>query len=180
MADPAAVLSAFPSALLSGELLGSPVFSRAAVAYVHYLSFMLCFGALVLERRLIRPNPEKADATLMVITDVVYGLAALALLVSGILRVLYFGQGSSFYTENPLFWWKVGLYLGVGALSLYPTITYILWAIPLRKGELPQVGEALASRLAWILNIELVGFALIPFLATLMARGVGLPGTLAA
>jgi putative membrane protein len=156
------------------------ILSRAGVAYVHYLSFMLCFGALVLERRLIRPNPSKADATTMVITDVLYGIAALALLVSGILRVLYFGQGSSFYTENPLFWWKVGLYLGVGALSLYPTITYILWAIPLRKGELPQVSEALANRLAWILNIELVGFALVPLLATLMARGVGLPGSIGA
>jgi putative membrane protein len=111
----------------------------------------------------------------MVITDVVYGMAALALLVSGILRVLYFGQGSGFYTENPLFWWKVGLYLAVGALSLYPTVTYILWALPLRKGELPKVSEALANRLAWILNIELVGFAAVPLLATLMARGVGLP-----
>jgi putative membrane protein len=158
--------------------LPADVLPRAGVAYVHYLSFMLCFGALVLERRLIKPNPDKADATLMVITDVVYGIAALALLVSGILRVVHFGQGSSFYTENPLFWWKVGLYLSVGGLSLYPTITYITWAIPLRKGELPQVSEALAKRLGWILNIELVGFALIPLLATLMARGVGLPGSL--
>ena len=150
--------------------------SKAGVAYVHYVSFMLCFGALVLERRLIKANPSKQDATFMVITDVVYGIAALALLGSGILRVLYFGQGSEFYTENPLFWWKVGVYLAVGGLYLYPTITYILWAIPLRKGELPQVSEALAKRLGWILNIELVGFAAIPLLATLMARGVGLPG----
>jgi putative membrane protein len=162
------------SALLAD--LSPSVLPRAGVAYVHYLSFMLCFGALVLERRLIQANPNRKDATLMVITDVVYGMAALALLVSGILRVLYFGQGSEFYTQNPLFWWKVGLYLSVGGLSLYPTVTYILWAIPLRKGELPQVSEALAKRLAWILNIELVGFALIPLLATLMARGVGLPG----
>ena len=153
----------------------TPVLSSAAVAYVHYLSFMLCFGALVLERRLIRPDPDRRDATLMVITDVVYGVAALGLLLSGIARVLHFGQGSEFYTENPLFWWKVGTYLAVGGLSLYPTITYILWAIPLRKGELPKVSEALANRLRWILNIELVGFATIPLLATLMARGVGLP-----
>ncbi|MCS5698130.1 DUF2214 family protein [Cyanobium sp. FGCU-52] len=156
--------------------LPSPVLPSAAVAYVHYLSFMVCFGALVLERRLIRADPSREDATLMVITDVVYGIAALALLLSGIARVLHFGQGSAFYTENPLFWVKVGTYLAVGALSLYPTITYILWAIPLRKGELPKVSEALASRLRWILNIELVGFAAIPFLATLMARGVGLAG----
>ncbi|MFN5118586.1 MAG: DUF2214 family protein [Cyanobacteriota bacterium] len=157
-------------------VIPSQVLPSAAVAYVHYLSFMLCFGALVLERRLIRPNPDRKDAILMVVTDVVYGIAALALLLSGLARVLHFGQGTSFYTENPVFWWKVGLFLAVGSLSLYPTITYILWAIPLRKGELPQVSEALANRLRWILNIELVGFASIPLLATLMARGVGLGG----
>jgi putative membrane protein len=37
------------------------------------------------------------------------------------------------------------------------------------------VSEALAGRLSWIINIELLGFASIPMLATLMARGVGLP-----
>ncbi len=164
MAGLAALNAAIPSGILAS----------AGVAYAHYLSFMVCFGALVLERRLIRPNPDRKDAILMVITDVVYGIAALILLLSGIARVLHFGQGTSFYTENPLFWWKVGTYLAVGALSLYPTVTYILWAIPLRKGELPQVSESLANRLRWILNIELVGFATIPLLATLMARGVGL------
>ena len=155
--------------------LTTDIAKNAGVAYVHYLSFMICFAALVVERRLIKANPDRGEATAMVFTDIVYGIAALALLVSGIFRVMHFGQGSEFYTQNPLFWWKVGLYLSVGGLSLYPTVTYILWAIPLRKGELPNVSEALASRLAWIINIELVGFAFIPFLATLMARGVGLP-----
>ena len=159
--------------MTSLPLIDSPVISRALVAYGHYLSFMVCFAALVLERRLIRPQPDRRDAIWMVITDIVYGIAALGVLGTGILRVLYFGQGSSFYTENPLFWWKVGAYLAVGTLSLYPTITYILWAIPLRKGELPQVSESLATRLKWILNIEILGFALIPLLAALMARGVG-------
>lgn len=158
-------------------LLTPEIAKSAGVAYVHYLSFMLCFAALVVERRLLRPDPDRRAATAMVITDVIYGIAALALLISGIFRVLYFGQGSEFYTTNPLFWWKIGLYLSVGALSLYPTVTYILWAIPLRKGELPKVSEALATRLGWIVNIELVGFALVPLLATLMARGVGLPSS---
>jgi len=156
-------------------VLTPEIAKSAGVAYLHYVSFMVCFAALVVERRLLRPDPDRRSATAMVITDIIYGLAALALLVSGIFRVLYYGQGSEFYTQNPLFWWKVGLYLSVGALSLYPTITYILWAIPLRNGELPQVSQALATRLGWIINVELVGFAIVPFLATLMARGVGLP-----
>ena len=103
--------------------LSPDIAKSAGVAYVHYLSFMLCFAALVVERRLIKASPNRREATAMVVTDVIYGIAALALLVSGIFRVLYFGQGSDFYTENPLFWWKVGLYLSVGGLSLYPTVT---------------------------------------------------------
>tara|TARA_Y100001978_G_scaffold174331_1_gene165819 strand:- start:165 stop:329 length:165 start_codon:yes stop_codon:yes gene_type:complete len=53
-------------------------------------------------------------------------------------------------------------------------VTYVLWAIPISKGKLPEVSENLVSRLRTIINIELVGFASIPFIATLMARGVGL------
>lgn len=82
-------------------VLTPEVAKSAGVAYVHYLSFMLCFAALVVERRLLGPNPDRRTATAMVITDIIYGIAALALLLSGILRVLYFGQGSDFYTTNP-------------------------------------------------------------------------------
>ena len=89
----------------------------------------------------------------------VFGIAGIALLVSGIYRVIKFGQGSEFYTENPIFWTKIIVFALVGSLSLYPTITYILWAIPLSKGSLPQVTENLVSRLRLIINIELVGFS---------------------
>ena len=70
--------------------LTTDVASRAGVAYIHYLSFMLCFGALVIERRVIKANPDRRETTTMVITDIVYGIAALALLVTGILRVIHF------------------------------------------------------------------------------------------
>ena len=156
-----------------GLILEKAIAQKALVAYVHYLSFMLCFGALVLERKLLKVSPDRQEAIFMVITDVVYGLAALGLLISGILRVIYFGQGSEFYTSNPLFWIKVALFVGVGALSLYPTITYILWAIPLSKGKLPTVSSELVSRLTIVINIELLGFAIIPLFATFMARGIG-------
>ncbi len=156
-----------------GTGLTSDIAKNAGVAYVHYLSFMLCFAALALERRLLKPDPNRSETIAMVVTDVVYGIAGLALLISGILRVLYFGQGSYFYTHNPLFWVKVSLFIIVGLLSLYPTITYILWVIPLRKGQLPSVTQQLVDRLQFVLNIELIGFALIPIFATLMSRGVG-------
>ena len=146
----------------------------ASVAYIHYLSFMICFGALIFERVSLKTNPNKREAISMVIADIIYGIAGLSLLISGIYRVIKFGQGSEFYTQNPIFWTKIVIFSLTGTLSLYPTITYILWAVPLNKGRLPDVTSTLVSRLKLIINIELIGFSLIPFFATLMARGVGL------
>ena len=147
--------------------------SSATVAYIHYLSFMVCFGALIFERISIKESPSKQESISMIVADVVYGIAGIALLITGIYRVIKFGQGSDFYTENPVFWMKIILFALVGSLSLYPTITYILWAIPISKGKLPEVTANLVARLKLIINIELAGFSLIPFFATLMSRGIG-------
>ena len=157
-----------------GLVFPADLLQSASVAYIHYLSFMLCFGTLLFERISLKVDPNRQEAISMVIADIIYGIAGIALLVSGIYRVIKFGQGSEFYTENPIFWIKIIVFALVGSLSLYPTITYVLWAIPLSKGTLPKVSENLVLRLRLIINIELVGFASIPFLATLMARGVGL------
>ena len=146
----------------------------ALIAYIHYLSFMLCFGALVFERISLKSNPSREEAISMVIADVVYGIAGVALLISGIYRVIKFGQGSEFYTHNPIFWTKIVIFALVGSLSLYPTITYILWAIPLSKGKLPEVSTNLVARLRLIINIELFGFSSIPLFASFMARGIGI------
>ena len=151
------------------------VITNAAFAYLHYLSFMICFGALVFERISLKVDPNRSEAFSMIVADIIYGVAGIALLVSGIYRVIKFGQGSFFYTQNPIFWTKIIIFACVGSLSLYPTVTYLLWAIPISKGTLPKVTMQLVSRLKIILNIELIGFALIPFFATLMARGVGIP-----
>ena len=152
----------------------SEVLKSASIAYIHYLSFMICFGALIYERISLKVDPVRNEAISMVLADIIYGIAGIALLVSGIYRVIKFGQGADFYTSNPIFWTKIIVFALVGSLSLYPTATYILWAIPLSKGKLPDVKSNLVSRLKLILNIELLGFISIPFLATLMSRGIGL------
>ena len=146
----------------------------ASIAYIHYLSFMVCFGALVFERISLKTDPNRKEAISMVAADIVYGIAGITLLISGIYRVIKFGQGSEFYTQNPIFWTKIIIFALVGSLSLSPTITYVLWAIPLSKDKLPEVTENLVARLKIILNIELLGFAFIPLFATLMSRGIGL------
>ena len=149
----------------------------ALVAYVHYLGIILCFGALIFERLTLKINLSKNETISIIIADVIYGIAGLAILITGILRVKYYGHGGEFYTSNPIFWVKVSLYIIIGLISLYPTTTYILWAIPLSKNKLPIISENLVERFKLIIMTELVGFAIIPFMATLMSRGIGLVQT---
>ena len=160
--------------MLSKMPFVNDVSSSALVAYVHYLGIILCFGALIYERIILKINLSKNEFISIILADVVYGIAGLAILITGILRVKYFGQGGEFYTSNPIFWIKVSLYIFIGLLSLYPTITYVLWAIPLSKNKLPVVSENLVKRFKLIITTELVGFTVIPFFATLMSRGIGL------
>ena len=148
--------------------------ASALVAYVHYLGIILCFGALIFERINLKINLSKNETISIIIADIIYGIAGLAILITGILRVKYYGQGGDFYTSNPIFWIKVSLYIIIGLISLYPTTTYILWAIPLSKNKLLVISENLVKRFKLILMTELVGFAVIPFFATLMSRGIGL------
>tara|TARA_Y100001968_G_scaffold242871_1_gene226605 strand:- start:13765 stop:14250 length:486 start_codon:yes stop_codon:yes gene_type:complete len=156
------------------SVLSNETAKSALVAYIHYLGIILCFASLFFERLTLKVNLTKNEAISMIFADVIYGLAGVAILLTGILRVKYFGQGGDFYTSNPIFWVKVSLYILVGLLSLYPTITYILWAIPLSKNKLPEVSEKLVKRFKLIITTELLGFATIPLFATLMARGIGL------
>ena len=160
--------------MLPRLIIFNDVSMSALVAYVHYLGIMLCFGVLIFERIILKINLNKNETISIIIADVIYGIAGLAVLITGILRVKYYGQGGDFYTSNPIFWLKVSLYIAIGLISLYPTITYILWAIPLSKNKLPVISENLVKRFKLIILTELVGFAVIPFFATLMTRGIGL------
>ena len=105
--------------MILGTLLTGEIDKSALVAYVHYLGIILCFGSLLFERLTLKVGLNRNETISMIIADVVYGLAGVAILVTGILRVKYFGQGGDFYTGNPVFWIKVSLYILVGLLSLY-------------------------------------------------------------
>ncbi len=155
-------------------ILKGNIAKSALVAYIHYLGIILCFGSLLFERLTLKVDLSRKETISMIIADIVYGIAGVAILITGILRVKYYGQGGDFYTHNPVFWIKVGLYIFVGLLSLYPTTTYILWAIPLSKNKLPEISKNLVDRFRFIITAELIGFATIPIFATLMARGIGL------
>ncbi|MBD2629630.1 DUF2214 family protein [Trichormus variabilis] len=140
------------------------------VVYLHYLSFMLCFAALTLEAFTLKEELRLHEAWKIVIADAVYGISAVGILITGILRVLYFGKGTDYYLHNPVFYIKVGVFLVVGLLSIYPTVSFINWVKDLLQKQSPTLESVKLRRLLWLIRAELVGLTLIPFLATIMAR----------
>jgi putative membrane protein len=95
----------------------------------------------------------------------VLGISATLLLVVGLVRVFWFEKGAAYYFQNAAFLAKLGLFIAVALLSIYPTIRFI-------KG----VDAASAPRIRRILHLELAGVVLILLFAALMADGIGFFG----
>lgn len=148
------------------------MWESAITAYLHYLGFMLAFGALVVESQNLRKDISLAEAWRVVTADAIYGISAITILLTGILRVIYFGKGSDYYLNSPVFYTKVGIFILVSLLSLYPTFSFLSWIKHLRNNKPPQIELPQLQRLSWLIRGELVGFALIPLLAALLARGM--------
>lgn len=142
----------------------------AITAYLHYLGLMLSFGALGVEVFHLKPEMSLTEAKRVAFADIVYGIAAVMILVTGILRVLYFGKGSQYYLSNPFFHVKMGIFVVVGLLSLYPTVTFIFWFRDFQKNESPKLEAGKAKLLSSLIKAELLGFTLIPLFASIMAR----------
>lgn len=150
------------------------MWGSAITAYLHYLGFMLAFGALVVESQTLKTDLNLADAWKILVADAIYGLSATLVLITGILRVIYFGKGTDYYLSSPVFYTKVGIFILVSVLSLYPTFSFVSWVKGLQDGKPPTLQPPQMQRLSWLIKGELTGLALIPLLAAMLARGIRL------
>jgi putative membrane protein len=149
------------------------MWASAIVAYLHYLSLAIIFAALIMELVTLKGELTLKAAWRIVIADSAYGIAGVLVLATGILRVLYFAKDTAYYMHQPFFWVKMGLFATVGLLSLYPTVSFLLWIKALRSEQPPEVSADKIKLLRRIIYSELVGFSLIPLTASMMARGLG-------
>jgi putative membrane protein len=152
-----------------GGTVVNPVGS-ALIAAAHFIAIFTALAILAIEWALYaRVLPFERLAVLRRV-DLAYLFAALAIVVTGLLRLFTSPKGNAFYTHNPIFWTKMSLFVAVALLSIVPTMHYL--GLP-RSGDV-AIAERDHARIRFFIIAELVLFALIPIAATLMARGVGL------
>ena len=146
---------------------------EAILAYLHLLAILTMVVFIASEAALCRVqwlNPAVVERLARV--DLLYGIAAMVVLATGVARTWWGIKGTAWYWGNPLLHVKLTLFVIIGVLSIFPTRTFMRWRKTLRaSGALPAEAEVVKTRRLVMIQAHLL--ALIPLAAVFLARGFG-------
>jgi putative membrane protein len=146
---------------------------EAILAYLHLLAILTMVVFISSEAALCRVQwLNAAVVERLAKIDRVYGIAAIAVIATGIARTIWGVKGTAWYWSNPLLHAKLTLVVVVAVVSIFPTLTFIRWRRTLRaSGTLPAEAEIAKTRRLVMIQAHLI--AVIPLLAVFLARGFG-------
>ncbi|MBS0582684.1 MAG: DUF2214 family protein [Proteobacteria bacterium] len=148
----------------------------ALVAFAHHLAAFAIAAALVVELITLRGELTVERARRLVNMDAVYGVAAMAIIVIGIARVVWLEKSAGYYLHSAPFIAKMILFAAIGLISIRPTVTFLSWRDALAQNRVPVLAADVQRRLRAIVHLELALLALVILCAALMAKGVGFFG----
>lgn len=121
---------------------------EAVLASLHLVAILTLVVFLSSQAALCRTEwMNAAVVERLVRLDVIYGVTALVLLLTGIARVVWGIKGMSWYVSQPLFHVKVTLFVVMALLSIWPTLSFRRWRSHLRAtGALPAARAVLQVR----------------------------------
>ena len=120
--------------------------AHVLTAYLHFLGMMMLMATLVAEHVTLQLQMTRLHLQRLAMSDLFYGIAAGIVFLTGLLRFAYFGKGIHFYLGNPLFYIKVGMFLLVAFISVYPTMRFLAWRKMLKQGDLPALRGCLETK----------------------------------
>lgn len=147
---------------------------NALFAAAHFLAVFGIVATLFFEWMTFSPKPSYIEAKRLQICDRWYGLCAVVILFVGFARVFHFEKGKEFYFANPFFHAKLGLFVVIGLLSIYPTIRFIKWSAQTKQGLAPIVTEREYRTIKALLSTQLILLVGVAICASLMAHGIGM------
>jgi putative membrane protein len=149
------------------------MYASALMAFLHHVAAFTVVGALIAEVVLFKPPLTAAQARKIQRADQIFGAGATALLLIGLLRVIYFEKGAHYYFRNDFFLTKFSLFIVAALISIYPTVLFVSWNKALKQGEVPTITAQAVTRARMCMMLELTAILGILFCAPFMARGVG-------
>jgi putative membrane protein len=153
-----------------------PPMLRVVLAALHLLALGLGLGAVLTRGNALREPVSGNSLQRALRADALWGIAAALWVVTGLWRLL--GQVEkplAYYLQNGYFLSKMGLFLGILALEIWPMWVMIRWRRSSQRSALAKdvVVPATARRIAMISHTEALLVVLMVFAAAAMSRGFG-------
>ncbi len=145
----------------------------AILAYLHFIAIFIVFAFLTVETILIGRPLDERSIRMLGRMDLWYFGGAIAALITGFLRLGLGAKGGDFYLGAWPVYVKIGLFLAVGILSVYPTLAFIRWRRELDHDPAWKLPDEEQRRIRRLVMIEIHLVALIPIFAVIMSRGLG-------
>ncbi|HLJ71279.1 MAG TPA: DUF2214 family protein [Roseiarcus sp.] len=149
------------------------MFTDWVLACLHHIAVFSLAATLAAELALMSVDLSARSIRRLAAIDIWYGIVAAAVILFGVMRVVWGAKGYEYYIVNYVFWTKMALFLAVGLLSIGPTLRYGAWRRKLsaEAAFLPPTAEV--ARVRAFLWLETALFLCIPIAAAAMARGYG-------
>ena len=126
---------------------------EAVLASAHLLAILTLVVFLTSQAALCRVEwMNAAVVQRLARLDMIYGIAAVFLLLTGIARLVWGVKGMGGYVSSPLFHFKMILFVGIVLVSIKPTFTFRRWKKQLdADGTLPSADEVTNIR-RWLMR----------------------------
>src|SRR5262245_12346046 len=109
--------------------------ATVTLAFLHHVAAFLIVAVLTVELVLLKGELTLTSARSILRMDAAYGIAAVTILVVGFARVFYTEKSTGYYFHSGAFIAKIALFVIVGLLSIYPTMTFLGWRRAVARGE---------------------------------------------
>ena len=147
---------------------------QVLIPYLHYIGIMVLMGALIAEHLMLKPGITKEQVKSLASVDVIYIIAVVLVLASGLLRWLMFDpKGVDFFSKNPLFHIKLTVFFIMVIISIFPTMKLLKWKKQAVQGNHLDINEKDIKKQLMFIRLELFLLAIIPLLAVMVALGKG-------
>jgi putative membrane protein len=145
----------------------------AILQFLHLSAILALVVFISSEAAICRPEWMNADIVeRLVRVDRIYGIAAMTVLATGLVRVYWGTKGAGWYWHNWLLHVKLAAFIVVALISIAPTLRFMRWRKALREGgALPGAEEVRRTRKLVMLQAHII--PLIPLAAVFLARGFG-------
>lgn len=146
--------------------------TESLLAYAHLLAIFTLVVFISSMAALCRPEWLNAAAVQRLGRVArVADAAGVAVLLTGLARMVWGAKGLDWYLAQPLLHLKLTLYVAIGLMSVRPSRAFRAWGQAWQQRQaLPPEAEVRATR-RWIM-IQAHLLALVPLAAVLLARGV--------